>query len=158
MKNVVAACAVILSLAGCTTTQDIIGGKKIESDAIVLSRITMIPANSPPPYIRVAIRPVIGPVGGIKPERGEPLVISTMMPGTYNWDDMLTVQYPGPRSLGGALPPFTAGRGCITYIGDITFDFTGSRPSVSIEQRKEQTLADFKKRYPKMFEANPLCQ
>lgn len=157
MNNLASLLMIVLAFSGCASTQQFREGAKAGSQAIAVARVTVLPANSAAPLITVEQRPLIGPVGSFEPEPGEPLVIFTLVPGTYNWVDMLTVQY-GKVNLRGVLPAFTVGRGCISYIGDINLNFSGARPVVSVEKRKEPTLSEFKRRYPRMFESNPVCQ
>ena len=156
MKKIVPYFVVAL-LSACATRPDVTQGERVGSDAIVIARFNILPANSPV-YVKVSKNPLFGPVGSFKVEDGNSQAVTTLMPGRYNWGDILNVIYSGPVDASGALPPFEAKSGCISYIGDVTLDFSGPKARVFIEQPNSATLNAFTSQYPKMFAANAVCK
>lgn len=149
--------AVAVLLSACAASPNVTQGEKSGSEAIVIAKFNVFPANSPI-YAKVSKNPLFGPVGAFKVENGNVLATTALMPGKYGWGDILNVKYSGPVDASSVLPPFVANSGCITYIGDITLDFSGPRARVFIEQPSNATLREFMSQYPRMFEVNAICK
>lgn len=148
---------VVALLSACAMSPDVTQGERVGSDAIVIARFNILPANSPV-LVKVSQTPLFGPVGSFKVENGNSLAVTTLMPGRYNWGDILNVRYTRPIDASGVLPPFEAKSGCISYIGDVTLDFSGPRARVFIEQPSSSTLDEFASQYPKLFAAHAVCK
>ncbi len=156
--------SVAIFLSACAMQPNVAQGENPGKDAIVIARFNLLPENSlvfPEKgslHVEASNNPLFRNLRAFEVERGNPFTVTTLAPGGYKWGVISNLNFRGPIEGGKNIPQFEVKSGCINYVGDVTMDFSNPTAKFFFERPNEVTLNQFKSRYPKMFEANSVCQ
>jgi len=151
-------------LSSCAIQPNVVQGENPGNDAVVIARFNLLPVKSPvfpengSLYVEASNNPLFRQRRAFTVEIGNPFSVTTLAPGIYKWGVISNLNFRGPIEGGKNIPQFEAKSGCINYVGDVTMDFSSPTAKLFFKQPNEVTLNQFKSRYPKMFEANSVCQ